>query len=105
MKLPFTLPLAEYRGTTRQAGSFDNEQGVTINFSERVRFEYEDADGVLQDIEFGLPQLDEVATFDVTKLARGELVTLSGEVGEGRRGIYVRPLSITRNASSARAAS
>jgi len=95
-KFPIQPVTAEYRGTARQSGEFINDAGDKVSFAERVRFEFEDSDGQLQNLDLGLPQLDDINDFDVKKLNKGDMVVIEGEVGESRRGTaYFRPIKLT----------
>jgi len=108
MRFEITIADAEYRGTPRKAGEFTNRQtGEVIPFGDLHKFEWEDADGVLQAVEFAQKACDEAADFDVQKLKRGERVSIELTVGESKNGggMYVMPRSIRRLSAQVRAAS
>jgi len=79
MRIPFVIEDAEYRGPVRLGGSFDGDDGVSVSYTGKHRFEYDDADGVLQEVELSEAQCDRAQPpFDVTTVKRGDLFAIRG---------------------------
>jgi len=93
MKVPFNVS-AEYRGT-KPGGEFKRD-GVAVEYGPQARFEVDLPDGDVDTWSFAFARLDNVASFDTSKLKKGDRVHLVGIAGESRdNGMYVMPHSVT----------
>jgi hypothetical protein len=102
-RVPIGGPIvAEFRGFARSAGEFtDKTTGEVIKFDQTVRFETEDTDGVLVNLDFGVKSLDEASDFDARQLQRGDFVAIEGVAVLGTdSGGYLRLQKVRRCDSS-----
>lgn len=98
MKIPVGSELiCEYRGLGGQPGEFaDRETGEMIAYSEKHRFEYEDASGVIGHLELRSSKIDQVAAFNVDDLNKGDYVRIEGVVTVRDDGGYFTPQKVER---------
>ena len=91
-------------GKSREAGSFDTDDGSTVSYGDAYDLRFESAAGLAQVVRVSINQLDEAADFDVKKLALFAPLHVVGDVsiGDGRgsfRPVQVRQVSATAKAA------
>ena len=87
-------------GKSREAGSFEDGQGVEVNYGEAYDLSFDSSDGLTQICRVSLKNLDEAAEFDVQKAGRFCAVQVVGDVQVSDKGGYLRLTSVRLHPSS-----
>jgi hypothetical protein len=91
-------------GRSREAGEFKDDSGSSIKYAAAYELAFESSDGLAQTCRISVTHLDDVADFDIAKLAPYTPLHVIGDVQVRDNGGYLRPTKI-RVASSPASAS
>lgn len=67
-------------GKSRESGSFEKGDGVTVSYADGYLVAFESSEGLVQTVQVALDALEKSADFDVSKATRYTAVTVRGDV-------------------------
>lgn len=81
-------------GKSRESGSFDKGDGVTVNYDDGYLIGFENSEGLTQTVQVSLRALEEASDFDVAKAAAYTGVQVRGDVRVYDDGGAFRPTEV-----------
>ncbi len=91
-------------GKSRDAGEFKDVSGSAIKYPDAYELAFESSDGLAQTCRVSVTHLDDVADFDISKLAPYTPLHVIGDVQLRDNGGYLRPTKIRVASAKAAAA-